>query len=312
MRIPDEPSFLIRDAVAAGFSRSSLRSTRLEAPFYGVRSRVGQLTTIEQVCMAYAAKMPEGSAFTGPTAARLWTFPLPAYVGFDIRTLDVAARSPRRAPTGSHVRGGQYDPRVTQVVQLHGIPVLSAVDTWCSLAPRLDVADLTAIADHIIAVTPDRRVALAELNDLIRAVSARWGRRGTVPLGRALADARAPSWSRPESLLRLVLASAHVPEPTLNHEVMAGSRRFQIDLAWPEVRFGIEYDGDQHRDARQFASDIRRQELIQDTGWGLMRATRSDLFDRPRELVQRVIQRLADRGCGVPAADLRQLVIPRR
>lgn len=311
MPIPDEPSFLVRDAVAAGYSRSSLRSTRLEAPFHGVRSRLGLLTTIEQVCAAYAAKMPEGSAFTGLTAARLWKFPLPAYAGFDIRTLDVAARSPRRAPTGMHVRGSQYDAKVTRVVRLQGLPVLSAVDTWCSLARHLDAADLTAIADHIIAETPDRRVAFAAPDDLSRAVAARWGTRGMVPLKQALADARSPSWSRPESLLRLLLMSAHVPQPALNHEVTVGSRHFHIDLAWPDVRFGIEYDGDQHRGARQFADDIRRQELIQDTEWGLMRATRSDLFDRPRELAQRVIMRLASRGCDVPAADLRRLVIPR-
>jgi len=262
--------------------------------------------------MAYAPKMPPGSAFAGLTAARLWKLPLPAYAGSDIRTLEVAARSPRRAPTGTHVRGGQYDPRVTRVVRLRGIPVLSAVDAWCSLAPHLDVADLTAAADHIVAETPDRRVALATAEDLDRALAARWGTRGTVALRRALADVRAPSWSRPESLLRLVLMSAHIPEPMLNHEVTLGSHRFRLDLAWPDVRFGIEYDGDQHRDVREFAHDIRRQELIQDTAWGLMRVTRADLFDRPRELVERVSLRLADRGCRVSAVDLRHLVIPRR
>ncbi len=312
MSIPDEPSFLVRDAISAGFSRSSLRSPRLESPFYGVRSRVGHLTTIEQVCVAYAAKMPEGSAFTGLTAARLWKLPLPAYVGSDIRTLEVAARSPRRAPTGTHVRGGQYDPRVTRLGRLCGVPVLSAVDTWCSLASHLDVADLTAVADHIVAETPEHRVSLATFDDLGRALGARSGTRGTVALRRALADVRASSWSRPESLLRLVVMSAHIPEPVLNHEVTVGSRRFRVDLAWPDVRFGIEYDGDHHRDLREFAHDIRRQELIQDTAWGLMRVTRTDLFDRPRELVERVILRLADRGCRVPAVDLRHLVVPRR
>ena len=96
--------------------------------------------------------------------------------------------------------------------------------------------------------------------------------------------------------MRLVLVSAGIPEPELNWALTAHGTAVRVDLAWPEYRFGVEYDGDHHRSPRQFAADIARQERIQDEGWGLLRATRTDLFDRPAELVDRVARRLVERG----------------
>jgi len=40
-----------------------------------------------------------------------------------------------------------------------------------------------------------------------------------------------------------------------------------LDLAYPRFRVGIEYEGDHHRDPRQFRSDVRRYERLSDIGW---------------------------------------------
>ena len=203
-----EPWFRVRDAVANGHSRGSLKSRRLEVPFYGVRARAGFVANVEQLCAAYAEKIAPDAAFTGVTAARLWQMPLPAYLGFDIRMVDVAARSPRRSPRGMNVNGSQYDPHLSHNVSLRGLPVLSAVDTWCSLATVLDPMDLVAVADHLVKDRPARRLASSSLEELRRAVGLRRGSRGQVRLRWALDQVRPRAWSRTESLTRLVLASA--------------------------------------------------------------------------------------------------------
>jgi very-short-patch-repair endonuclease len=78
--------------------------------------------------------------------------------------------------------------------------------------------------------------------------------------------------------------------------VPIGRHGFEPDLVWPKYRLGLEYDGDYHRERRQFRDDIRRNEMIADDEWMTMRVTADDLYDRPRELAARIGRRLASRG----------------
>ena len=312
MSLPESSFFLVSDALEHGASRSLLRSAALDAPFHGVRARAGALFDLDRLCAAYALKMPSSSAFTGVTAARLWRLPLPAYIENEFGTVNVAALAPRRAPRGANVRGSKYNSEIAQTCVLRGLPLLSAVDTWCSLGGTLDVADLAAVADHLLSDAPGARPAHADFDELHAALRLRSRHRGSHALRNALALARPHCWSRTETLARVVLTTAGIPEPALNHRLAVGRRAVRLDFAWPDFRFGLEYDGDQHRDPRQFADDIGRQELVQDAQWSLMRMTRFDLFDRPEALVRRVASRLAERGLSSIGVDVSQMVRPRR
>lgn len=312
MSLPDLPFFLVSDALEQGASRSMLRSSTLDAPFHGVRAHAGALFDVDRVCAAYALKMPTSSAFTSVTAARLWRIPLPAYVENGLRVVDVAALAPRRAPRGANIRGSKYSSGVARRVVVHGLPVLSAIDTWCSLTSVLDIADLAAVADHLLSDGPGVRLAHAILDELQVAVDRRAGHRGSRALQDALALARPHCWSRTETLARVALTTAGIPEPVLNHPLAVGRRLVRLDLAWPDARFGLEYDGDQHRDPRHFADDIARQELIQDVQWSLMRMTRIDLFDHPETFVRRVASRLSERGVSSIRVDVSHMVRSRR
>ena len=312
MSLPDAPFFRVSDALERGVSRSLLRSVNLDAPFHGVRATAGSLFDFDRLCAAYAIKMPLSSAFTGITAARLWRMPLPTYVGRESGTVDVASCAPRRAPRGANVRGSKFDSGIARRHLLNGLPVLSAVDTWCSLAGVLDVVDLAAVADHLLSDARGARRAHAVLDELQAALRLRTHHRHTRALREALALARPHCWSRTETLTRVVLTSTGIPEPALNHRLVVGGRTVRIDLAWPDVRFGLEYDGDQHRDPQRFAEDIGRQERVQDARWSLMRMTRLDLFDHPEALVHRVASRLAERGLSSIRLDVSQMVRPRR
>lgn len=192
---------------------------------------------------------------------------------------------------------------------LHGLPVFSPVDTWCSLATFLDPADLIAVVDHLLG-TLDALARVAP-EAFEAAIARRHAGRGTAAMRWALQRARPGARSRTETLTRVVLRSAGIPEPSLNHRIVHAGRRFYVDLAWPEVRFGLEYDGDHHRGPGQFLDDISRQELIHDDAWLLMRMTRRELFEHPEELIVRVARRLSERGWRGITLDMRHLVRPR-
>ena len=45
-------------------------------------------------------------------------------------------------------------------------------------------------------------------------------------------------------------------------------------MGWPELKIGVEYDGDQHwTDRRQLSRDIRRTEDLRELGWIIVRVT---------------------------------------
>jgi very-short-patch-repair endonuclease len=86
----------------------------------------------------------------------------------------------------------------------------------------------------------------------------------------------------PEAHLLQLLVRHGLPEPVAQFPVVAGGERFVIDLAYPDARVLLEYDGFlPHISPRQFARDRRRQNLLMLAGWLVLRFSNTDLRDRP-------------------------------
>ncbi len=65
-----------------------------------------------------------------------------------------------------------------------------------------------------------------------------------------------------------VLVSGGLPVPRQQLAVRAGGRRFKLDLAYPDVRVGIELDGwDTHHTFSAFHHDRERDALLASAGW---------------------------------------------
>jgi len=292
-------SFRVRDALRAGLTLGALRSRDLAAPFHGVRSTV-EPTDVVGRCRAYAAKMRSDAAFTSFTAARLWGIPLP--LSADVGVVHVAtARGTARA-LGRGVVGIQYAADSIEVTELDGLRVLSPASTWVTLGADLGLADLVAAGDYL--VTPPfggSRAAPCEVEDLARAVGVQRRVNGRTLHG-ALGLIRIGPLSRPESLTRVLAVTGGLPDPIPNLRV---TPLLMFDLAWPQWRVALDYQGDSHRSASQFARDVRRIDDARHIGWDLMQVTKSDLFDHPFDLLGRLRSRLAERGAPVivvPAA----------
>lgn len=71
-----------------------------------------------------------------------------------------------------------------------------------------------------------------------------------------------------ETRLRLLLVGAGLPEPVLQHPVRTAVGELHLDLAWPDRRLGVEYDGYAwHADRAAFARDRRRWRALTAAGW---------------------------------------------
>jgi very-short-patch-repair endonuclease len=218
---------------------------------------------------------------------------------FELDTvLHVSVPPPKHAPRTTGVRGHQRRTGFMPIMR-DRLRIASPADTWCDLGEQLTVPDLIAAGDFIVTGNPYAKILpLATLEELELALRRRDGARGSTACRRALPDICDGPLSRPETLLRLLLRDARLPTPQVNLSVHddRGSFLALPDLAWPEYKFVVEYEGDHHRRIAQFRDDIRRVERLVDYDWVVMKVSADDVFDRSRELVERVVRRLARRG----------------
>ncbi|MFD2397245.1 endonuclease domain-containing protein [Prauserella oleivorans] len=111
------------------------------------------------------------------------------------------------------------------------------------------------------------------------------------------------SESPQESRLRLLVVDAGFPLPTPQYEIttLDGRLLYVLDLAWPEVRVGLEYDGyEAHEDRATY--DAERDRRMADRGWITVRV-RKDAFADPAVILEQLREAFRRRGRDV---ELRQ------
>ena len=169
--------------------------------------------------------------------------------------------------------------RADQLTLRLGLPVANPAETWGQLASSLGEDHLVAVGDAILTA------GLATPLDLIE-VAGHPRRRGAKALMAALPLLRAGAESPRESAVRLLLVRAGLPEPELNWVLRDSGGRFvaRLDLAYPDYRVAVEYDGRQHADLEQFRRDADRWPAIARQGWVLIRVLEHHLR-APRECV---------------------------
>jgi very-short-patch-repair endonuclease len=77
----------------------------------------------------------------------------------------------------------------------------------------------------------------------------------------------------------------------LNFDAYDAAGRFLgcVDLAYPDLKIAIEYEGDHHwMTAEQFQRDIDRLDRLVENGWRIVRLTKRHVFTDPAEVVRRV------------------------
>lgn len=175
-----------------------------------------------------------------------------------------------------------------------GRPVTSIERTMVDCARSLPGPGALVVADSGLRAGADVDVVAEILDEAA-------GRRGVRQARRlvGLADVRAESVA--ESILRWILHDAQLDPPELAVEAPTWRGRYWIDVAWPDLMVGVEFDGavkysgGRYGDPRQrLLDEKRRHDALTEAGWVLIHVTWDDLR-RPEILVARVRTALARR-----------------
>jgi hypothetical protein len=139
---------------------------------------------------------------------------------------------------------------------------------------------------------------LCSLQDLQRMIDRHKGKRGLRRAKEAITLIRVGSDSPQETLLRLAMVRAGLPEPELNVPIIddAGTRHHQPDLSYRKYRIGVEYEGEQHSDEGQIVRDIARSEKYTAHGWTEVRISNRHMHNDAKAAVAKVRAALLQAG----------------
>jgi hypothetical protein len=276
--------FLGSAAVEAGvLTRAHLRSDRFATVFRDVY--VDATATMDLALRSRAAHLllPDDGALCGYSAAQLHGADCaPASAPAEL----IAPKGTVAKRRGLVVRQSVLAPAEVEVV--HGCRVTTPFRTAWDLGRRL------RLTEAVVAIDGLCRVGDFEPSALLNGPP---GARGCRRLATAvlLADPRAESAM--ESRLRLLLHFGGLPAPAVQYRLSDGHGVLvaRFDLAYPQARLGIEYDGADHFDEEHSRRDRSRDLRAGDLGWQTLRFTRDDYYRTPRSTVALVTRRLAER-----------------
>lgn len=157
-------------------------------------------------------------------------------------------------------------------------------------APGRGLVDRVADVDALLRAT-----GLTAEAARLGAVS--WpGLRGARAAREALDLCRDGVDSPPETRLRLLLRAGGLPEPVTQCPVLAADGRTvaRLDLGWPALRAGCEYDGQVHGTPEQVRVDLRRHNGIREADWVVLQVDRHQMR-RPEEVVAQARRLVAAR-----------------
>ncbi len=284
--------FTVAGGERAGIRRGRMRALDLDRSIWGVRHPDSGDKSLQTRCAMFALRMPGEALFSHATSALLFRAPLPFSLEGDSR-LHVAVPSPARAPHAAGILGHSLDLAPEDIVESNGLRHTAAARTWCDLAARLSLLDLVAVGDYLI----QRRLRFATQTELAACASRLVGRRGAKRMRESLPLLNDRSESRPESWLRVIIVRAGLPAPSINHAIVdtGTGARYRTDIAFAKHKVLIEYQGDYHRDQKQWRKDMTRRARLEANGWIVMEINADDLR-KPHELAERIRTALRSRG----------------
>jgi hypothetical protein len=242
--------------------RHATRRDRLEPIRRGVWRIAGAPVSREQAWLAAALAAP-GSLLALATAWESWGLYYPPERDA-IDLLVVGGQRPRLAGVRGH--------RTLWLPETHRsrvgvLPVTSVERTIVDSCGLVSFGQLERCVKDAVR----RRVtSLGRLARVVGEVPVS-GRRKSLPIREVLAVRIAgydPGDSVPEADIAELCVRAGYPKPKQNFKVRINGEWFEIDLAWPDVMGGFEYDTLQfHADPWAFHRDRRKLRILRRAGW---------------------------------------------
>ncbi|GAA3759313.1 hypothetical protein GCM10022240_09900 [Microbacterium kribbense] len=306
----DRGPFSIASASAAGVARSRLRANDLVIPTRGARALRSEPASIpddethsvrlERIHAAlleraaqFAPVLAPTQFFSHETGLALLGAPMP-FTEADSRELHISARHPASKPRRAGVVGHRLRERAPSRWHARGLPIDDPARLWRQVGHFWELDDLIAAADFL--VLPRRRLITI---DALRREIERAGDVAGGILSRALAEVRIGAETHEETVLRLALVRAGLPEPELNVVLRAQDGRFvaRLDLAYRRYRVAPEHDGRTHAfNEQQFAKDADRWDDIRAQGWNHVRILSHHLHPDAQPAIDKTTEALFAAG----------------
>ena len=261
-----------------------LRHKRFRTLFRGMYALAGTELSLRMWCLAALRVSPADAVMSHHTALRLYGLEVGAPWPLHISTR--SATHTRQQGIRTHQRKRQLEGAL-----LSGVPVTGPERTLVDIATKVSLVQLVQACDWMIHrghTTTERLVAYAVASHLD----------GVRRLRRVVGYVRSGVESPMETVVRLMVVFARLPEPGCNLVIVNSDGRFLArgDLVYMQYMVLVEYDGWHHeRDASQRQRDIVRREELEAAGWRVIVVTVADLMDK-RAVVRRIHRALVDRG----------------
>ncbi|MBB5871599.1 very-short-patch-repair endonuclease [Allocatelliglobosispora scoriae] len=276
-RRPAKPAALQRrvfrgaDAIRAGLiTRDQLRSSAWRTIFRDIYVERDATTSHRTRCIAALAYLlPPEAVITGRSAALVHGVDLMP----DGDPVEVLMPTPFGPIAGVKVLFGRAaeDDIHRRADRLR---LASPRRTCWDLAQHLDAVEAVVYVDAMIA---RGLVTRAELEDYAWSRSGEKGWRKMLTAAQ-LADPAAQSPQ--ESRLRVNLVLRGLPRPVTQHVISRdGHFVARVDLAWPDLKIAVEYDGRWHGDPAQLDRDRARLNRILGADWLVLHVTAKRLRD---------------------------------
>ena len=245
-------------------------------------------TNHELLARAAALVMPSTAVLGGRSAAG-W-FGAPFASPTDPVLVMVPPRSAWRGPRGVQVHRCTLAADDAVTLNDGEIRLTPPLRTAWDVAALETVPNAVALLDGMVRTG---HLDLARLRGVHEAARGRW-RASRVEKVLPLVDGR--SQSPPESWVRVACIRSGLPAPVPQFVVLDGDEFLgRVDLAWPEQRLVVEYEGAYHFDDLQIRRDDRRYDRLVAAGWRVIRLSAADLRDMDA-VVERIAQALHSAG----------------
>lgn len=260
------------EAISQGIPRSQLPGPKYKRLFQGIYTTMASPDLKEWVKGARRF-LPEDAVLSGLTALRARGLKL----GEDLPLTFVTKQ---RAPTerrGVDVRHRR---------ELPPGPIAPVMDAYIEFVREATFADAVAVGDALLR----RGMLTAKQVEGLLAIEH--------PAVRSAAKAvRVGAHSVRETLLRLAITTAGLPEPHLQETLGDGAGIIgDVDLYFKKFGIVVEYEGNHHRISKaQWNADLAKYERPSKAKFHLIRVTAEDMHD-PIALINRIHEGLRSRG----------------
>ncbi|MDQ0031029.1 endonuclease domain-containing protein [Arthrobacter bambusae] len=274
--------FTLTEAKARGVHHGHLRRADVEGVSRGLYRPAGWDFELEAAARALSAATP-GAWISHVTAARLRCSCLPPWLS---ESTELHLSKPRSLPAVRRkgIIGHKVIVAEDEVESVDGIRISTRSRTWLDMAKLLPLNDLVCMGDELIRVPrlalEGRDAPFATLSGLRAMVERHPNLQGIVRAREALELMRVGSDSAPETLLRLAMLDAGIPEPELQLTLRRDDPFSpSADLGFRQRRIAIQYDGGHHLTEAQSLSDRRRNRAFEAAGWTVLVFRKEDLAD---------------------------------